>query len=243
MAPIIIIMMQKNVRGGSSLGSVRPGSKGSGNMRTGGGLSRFAPLLMLIIFVAVSVFDLAYPGPSGRRYANPPGYVQITDEISTHGFDYYTSPVLTDRYSTRRDHVEAMIATAMTFKGDPYVNRESREPGRGVDCSGLVMQACYGSGVDLWPSNPYRHKYGADRYEWESREIAAMDGLMTVPYEERKRGDLIFYANRKGEVIHVAIYLGHDRIIHSSRILGGVVISPPVYNRKARICMVRRVFI
>ncbi len=216
--------------------------KDPGNSRAGRGLIRLEPFFLLLAFTAVSVFYLVMPGPSGRRYQNPSQYVQITDEISTHGYDYYTSPVLTDRYSSRRDHVEAMIATAMKYKGDPFVNRESREPGMGVDCSGLVMQACYGAGIDLWPSNPYRHKYGDDRYEWESREIAAMKGLRTVPYEDRKRGDLIFYANRKGEVAHVAIYLGRDRVIHSSGTLGGVVITKADYNEKARICMVRRIF-
>ena len=74
------------------------------------------------------------------------------------------------------------------------------------------MQACYGAGVDLWPSNPYRHRF--PKYEYESRYIAKHKTLKTVPFSERKRGDLIFYS-RNGIVIHVAIYLGNNKIIHS----------------------------
>ena len=200
-------------------------------------------VLLLLVTLVVIGMKTGSTKPAGeRQYQNPPEYVQITDEISTHGYDYYTAPVLTSRNSSRADHVEAMIKTAFKYLGDPFVNRQSGEPGKGVDCSGLVMQACYGAGVDLWPSNPYRHQYGEDKYEWESREIAEMDGLKTVPYEERKRGDLIFYANDEGTVVHVTIYLGHDRIIHSSNSLGGVVTTAVEYSEKAHVCLVRRIF-
>lgn len=36
-----------------------------------------------------------------------------------------------------------------------------------------------------------------------------------VPYSQRQRGDLIFYQNSNGTVIHVAIYLGNDQVIES----------------------------
>ena len=156
-----------------------------------------------------------------RKYQNPIKYVQITNKISKHGHSYYTSPVLVNNKSTKKDHIEAMIRTARKYLGDPYVVCQSRAPGKGVDCSGLVMQACYGAGVDLWPSNPARHRYPA--YEYESRNIARMSNLRTVSFKERKRGDLVFYANSNGTVIHVAIYIGNDRIIHSD--FAGVRIS------------------
>jgi len=179
-----------------------------------------------------------------RYYQNPKGYVQITNKISKHGYSYYTSPVLVNNTSTRKDHVEAMIKTAYKYKGDPYANRWSRAPGSGgVDCSGLVMQACYGAGVDLWPSNPHRHRYGAARYEWESREIARMSNLKTVSYGNRKRGDLIFFCNSSGTVIHVAIYLGGDKIIHSTTVGGHVIVSGMGGGAFGRICKVKRVFI
>lgn len=172
-----------------------------------------------------------------RYYQNPSKYVQITNKISKHGLSYYTAPVLVDNMSTKKDHIEAMIKTARKYLGDPYVVCQSRAPGKGVDCSGLVMQACYGSGVDLWPSNPYRHRTPA--YEWESRNIAKHSNLKTVPYKDRKRGDLIFYANSSGVVIHVAIYLGGNKIIHSA--LSGVHITGMKYPY-GHVCKVKRIF-
>ena len=207
----------------------------------------FAALAAAAALLAVLASFFAADGPSKdaawRRYQNPPQYVQIADSIDTHGFGYYTAPVLVNRYSTGDDHIEAMIRTAFRYEGDPYLNRHSGRPGKGVDCSGLVMQACYGAGVDLWPSNPYRHLYGEDRYEWESREIAAMDSLRTVPFENRKRGDLLFYAKNSDPsdtVVHVAIYLGGGRIIHSFK--EGVRVTAVDYNPKSHVCMVKRIF-
>ena len=172
-----------------------------------------------------------------RYYQNPKKYVQIKNKISKHGLSYYTAPVLVNNSSTKKDHIEAMIKTAYRYLGDRYVVCQSRAPGKGVDCSGLVMQACYGAGVDLWPSNPYRHRSPA--YEWESRNIAKHSNLKTVPYKNRKRGDLIFYANSNGVVIHVAIYLGNNKIIHSA--LSGVHVTGMGYAY-GHVCKVKRIF-
>lgn len=159
----------------------------------------------------------------GRVYQNPSRYVQITDQIDKHGLGYYTAPVLVNSRSTREDHIEALIKTAYKYLGDRYVVCRSGAPGEGLDCSGLVMQACYGAGVDLWPVNPWRHRL--TKYEYESRNIAKMDSLKTVAYKKRQRGDLIFFKNRRGKVIHVAIYLGNNKIIHSTSVGGHVVVT------------------
>lgn len=172
-----------------------------------------------------------------KYYQNPERYVQIKNKISKHGHKYYTAPVLTNNMSTRKQHVEAMIKTARKYLGDPYVVCRSRAPGKGVDCSGLVMQACYGAGVDLWPSNPWRHRF--PKYEYESRRIAKMKTLKTVKWKDRKRGDLIFYS-RGGRVMHVAIYIGRGRIIHSS--YPNVRISRAKNPTWGRITRVARVF-
>ena len=170
-----------------------------------------------------------------KYYQNPSKYVQLKNRISKHGYGYYTSPVLTDNSSTKKDHIEAMIKTAYRYLGDPFVVGRSRAPGKGLDCSGIVMQACYGAGVDLWPSNPHRHRF--PRYEYESRNIAKMKTLKTVPIKSRKRGDLIFYS-RRGVVIHVAIYLGKNRIIHS---YPPRVMVTDIHGW-GKICKVKRIF-
>lgn len=175
-----------------------------------------------------------------RAYQNPPEYVQITDSISTHGLEYYTSPVLVDRFSTREDHIEALITTAFKYLGDPCVRRMAGAPGEGIDCSGLVMQACYGAGVDLWPSNPHRHRWGSARYEWESREISRMTTLRTIPVEERERGDLLFYASDAGTIFHSGIYLGNDQIIQTTD--DCVEVTALICKNAKNLVMAKRIF-
>ena len=66
-----------------------------------------------------------------------------------------------------------------------------------------------------------------------------MKTLKTVKWKDRKRGDLIFYS-RGGRVMHVAIYIGHGRIIHSS--YPNVRISRAKNPTWGRITRVARVF-
>lgn len=125
----------------------------------------------------------------------------------------YVSPVKVNKNSTREEHIEAMISTAYSYMGTPYVIGASGPPGTGVDCSGLVMQALYGAGLDISPVNPVRH--ASPGYEYESRNIWASPYLMHVDYSQRQRGDLIFYQSNSGVIIHVAIYLGNNMVIES----------------------------
>ncbi len=125
----------------------------------------------------------------------------------------YVSPVRVNKNSTRQEHIEAMISTAYSYMGTPYVIGASGPPGTGIDCSGLVMQALYGAGLDISPMNPVRHAHPG--YEYESRNIWASPHLMHVDYSQRQRGDLIFYQSNSGVIIHVAIYLGNNMVIES----------------------------
>ena len=61
-----------------------------------------------------------------------------------------------------------------------------------------------------------------------------------VKFEERERGDLIFYGNEQGIVIHIAIYLGDDQVIESWP--NEVQISPVIDKRHPDIIGVKRVF-
>jgi cell wall-associated NlpC family hydrolase len=67
-----------------------------------------------------------------------------------------------------------------------------------------------------------------------------MKNLKTVPYSKAKRGDLIFYS-KSGVVMHIAIYLGHGKIIHSWP--GRVQISRANTGRFGYLSKVKRVFI
>lgn len=156
---------------------------------------------------------------SARKYQNPKSYVQISDSISKHGYNHYVSKVLVNSTSTRAQHVEALIKTANKYKGNKYVNGRSGAPGNGIDASGLVIQACYGAGVDLWPISP------------STRPSNCVPQIMSSKLETRKytndhaninRGDLIFFYTGKNNIGHVAIYLGNDKILHASMVTGKV---------------------
>ena len=156
---------------------------------------------------------------STRKYQNPKSYVEITDSISKHGYNHYVSKVLVTSTSTRSQHVEALIKTANKYKGNKYVNGKSGAPGSGIDASGLIIQACYGAGVDLWPISP------------STRPSNCVPKIMSSKLETRKytndhvninRGDLIFFYTGKNLVGHVAIYLGNDKILHASMVTGKV---------------------
>ena len=153
----------------------------------------------------------------------------------------YVTPVKTVPASTKEDHIETMIATAYTYLDTPYVVGASGKPGQGVDCSGLVMQALYSSGIDMSPINPVRHSKPG--YEYESANIWASSKMMHVPYEQRQRGDLIFYQNSQGTVIHIAIYLGDDQVIESTVPANKVIVAPIKNSYRNNIKGVARPFV
>jgi len=152
----------------------------------------------------------------------------------------YQSPCKVDGRAPREDKIEALIDRAYDYLGDPYVIGASGPPGKsyGLDCSGLVMQALYAAGVCMSDINPVSHAQPG--HEYESRNIWNSDYFTVVDYEERERGDLIFYCNEDGIVVHVAIYLGDDLVIESWP--DEVQISPVLDGRHNIIKGVKRVF-
>lgn len=164
---------------------------------------------------------------SKRRYQNPGRYVQIANSISKHGYGYYTSPVLVNSNSTKSAHIEALIKTANKYKGNRYVNGKSGKPGAGVDASGLVIQACYGAGVDLWPISPATRPSNCVPRIMSSRlkKITYKSIEGSTDHPGVLRGDLIFFYTGRNTIGHVAIYLGWDKIVHASMVTGKVETS------------------
>lgn len=108
------------------------------------------------------------------------------------------------------------------FVGNPYVyGGESLT--NGADCSGFVRAI-------------YSH-FGKSirRTSGEQSQSAGY----VVDISERQPGDLIFYRNSSGNVNHVAIYIGNDRIVHASNQRDGIKISNYKYRTPY---IVRRVF-
>lgn len=125
---------------------------------------------------------------------------------------WYVSPLLADENNTREERIEAMISTAYEHYGDTYKACYSQAPGGYIDCSGLAMQGLYAAGFDPWPVSPERHF--DKNFEYESRNMWNLP-IQRVAYSDRQRGDLIYYDDGRGKIIHVAIYLGDDKVIEA----------------------------
>jgi cell wall-associated NlpC family hydrolase len=106
-----------------------------------------------------------------------------------------------------RDGAKRLVHSAMGFLGVPYV-RGGNTADEGFDCSGFTRHIFEKSiGLVL----PRR----AD-------EQARLTHLLTIPREQLKPGDLVFFNTMRRTFSHVGIYLGDGKFIHAPR-AGAVV--------------------
>jgi hypothetical protein len=115
--------------------------------------------------------------------------------------------------ATRRQRIRTMIRFALRYRGAEYVWGGAGRPRYGVDCSGLVLQALYRAGLDPQPITIDKHVL--PRYR-TSKAMYGHDRLRHLPLARKRRGDLIFYRkDSTGDINHVAIYLGHGRLVEA----------------------------
>ncbi|WP_172187857.1 DUF5776 domain-containing protein [Lentilactobacillus kribbianus] len=153
--------------------------------------------------------------------------------------DSYIAPLGAHAWNTRSQHIEAMIKQAYKYKNKLYLVGSSSEPSYGTDCSGLAMQAMYAGGVNPLPTSSIHHAYPGN--EWNSRNLWAAKKLRKVAYNQRQRGDLIFYYQPGTHTIwHVAIYLGHNKVIESWP--PKIMVQPIQNSQRSDIAGVKRVF-
>jgi len=100
-----------------------------------------------------------------------------------------------------------ILATAERYLGTRY-RYGGTTPGGGFDCSGFVQYVFGRNGVKL-PRT--------------SREQARSGRAVPRGVGSLKPGDLLLFASRGRGVDHVAIYVGDNRILHSTAGAGGVV--------------------
>ncbi|KRK65057.1 hypothetical protein FC72_GL001684 [Companilactobacillus tucceti DSM 20183] len=159
-------------------------------------------------------------------------------ESSWYGIDSYVAPLQTNTLSTRSDHIEAMINQAYKYVGQPWISGAASSPEYGVDCSGLVVQALYASGVNPSPVTAIQHAQPGN--EWNSRLLYTDNRIHPVNFNDRQRGDLIFFADPStGIVWHVGILLDANTMIDS---WGPYVGTSGIYSGKGTIVGVKRVF-
>ena len=112
--------------------------------------------------------------------------------------------------ASRPQRVDAMIAWASNQVGRRYVWGGA---GRlGYDCSGLALQAMHAGGRVLPTVTTDLHQ----RIDFGTATAIAESGPPRLPFSERRRGDLVFWGD-PGSISHMAIYLGHGRIVEAVR--------------------------
>ena len=105
-----------------------------------------------------------------------------------------------------------LVEYAKQFVGNPYVWGGTSLT-KGADCSGFVLAVFKKYGIALSHSSRAQANEGT--------KISASD---------LKPGDLIFYGNGKGNINHVAIYIGGGQVIHASSPKTGIKISSYKYR-------------
>ena len=92
-----------------------------------------------------------------------------------------------------------LLKEIVSWLGTPYKYAASNK-GKGTDCSGFV------SGV-------YNNVYNIKLQRSSSSMVVNVN---KVERNELECGDLLFFANDKGSIYHVAIYLANDVFVHSA---------------------------
>jgi cell wall-associated NlpC family hydrolase len=160
-------------------------------------------------------------------------------ESSWYSIDRYISPLKTHVYDGRQAHIEAMISEAYKYLNKPYIVGAASSSSYGVDCSGLVTQALYAAGISPLPVSSIQHAYPGNEYN--SRKLWATPSLKNISYSKRQRGDLIFYYKPGTKIIiHVAIYLGNDKVIEAWP--PRVMVQPIKNSHRSVIAGVKRPF-
>ena len=96
---------------------------------------------------------------------------------------------------------------ALQFVGNPYVWGGTSLT-NGADCSGFVQSVMRNFGISLPRTSRAQSQVGE-----------------AINSSEMQPGDLIFYANSRGTVNHVAMYIGNGQVVHASSARTGIRIS------------------
>ena len=92
-----------------------------------------------------------------------------------------------------------LIKEVTSWIGTPYKYADQTK-GKGTDCSGFV-------------STVFKNVYGEKLYRTSGSMVLNVN---KVERDALECGDILFFANAKGNIYHVAIYLGDNIFIHSA---------------------------
>lgn len=142
------------------------------------------------------------------------GPVSVVATLGGHGVSVRATPASRPRTAPRARTPAAasasaarVLATAKRYVGTRY-RYGGESPTSGFDCSGFVQYVYVRNGVAL-PRT--------------SRLQASAGESVPLAVTSLQPGDLLLFSSRGRGVDHVAIYVGDNRILHSSAGAGGVV--------------------
>jgi peptidoglycan endopeptidase LytE len=171
------------------------------------------PLLAGIPSVLSAQVNLSFPRLQQPIVRAALGPLSVVATLDPRGVRVHAAPktIRTTSHSAKSSTASAsaasILATAKRYVGTRY-RYGGESPTTGFDCSGLVHYVFARHGVEL-PRT--------------SRLQARAGEALPLAVEALQPGDLLLFASSGTRVNHVAIYLGDNRILHSSAGAGGVV--------------------
>jgi len=134
---------------------------------------------------------ISFPIPIGSTL---PGYLNKECKIGNLAFDFEGKTTTTAVKKTSQE----ILNTAKLFLNAPYL--WGGKTFMGIDCSGLTQV--------VYKLNGYK----LPRDAWQQAEL----GHPLSFVEEAQAGDLAFFDNEEGKIVHVGILLSNTEIIHAS---------------------------
>jgi cell wall-associated NlpC family hydrolase len=153
------------------------------------------------IFVGNNQFIISHP---------PYKTIRVMSLSSSEPQRYYLGARRVLNVSTVSSIRERVIREGLKYLGTPYEFNSDRSSTRTFDCSDFVRRTYYDATGKWIPGNSRTQADYVRQY-----------GKVTTNWRNLKRGDLMFFADpATGRINHVAIYMGDERILHSSSVDG-----------------------
>ncbi|MCB0804526.1 MAG: C40 family peptidase [Bacteroidales bacterium] len=112
---------------------------------------------------------------------------------------------------------EDLLGTAMTFLNAPYL--WGGKTVFGIDCSGFMQVVFMLSGIQLL----------------RDASMQATSGETVNFMAEARPGDLVFFDNKEGEIVHAGMIIDNNEIIHASgRVRIDTIDHQGIYNRQLK---------